>query len=93
MTIGPYNATGSSRKNHDDARMGVPGAKEILAQRIIHLPLFNKEVSRKYPPYHLHAPRADAASMQCSPTSGKAKNWTHHRPGTNYGRFADQGLI
>jgi hypothetical protein len=50
MTTGPYHATGSSRNNHDDARVGVPGAKEILAQPVIHVPLFNKEVSRKYPP-------------------------------------------
>src|SRR6266478_6051467 len=41
------------RQNHNDARVGLPGAEEILAQRILHVTaaLFIKEVSRKYPPY------------------------------------------
>jgi hypothetical protein len=43
MTIGPYHGTGSSRKNHHDARVGVPGVKEILAQRVFHVPCSTKK--------------------------------------------------
>jgi hypothetical protein len=91
MTIGPYNATGSSRKNHNDARMGVTGAKEILAQRVIHVPLVQQRSQQKTSATTSSRPKSRCCLHEMQSNQRKSQNWTHHRPGTNYGRICGQG--
>jgi hypothetical protein len=70
-----------------------PARKKFWHSGLSMYPWFNKEVSRKHPPQHLHAPRADAASMKCSPTSGKAKTGLTIVQGRIAEGFADKALI